>query len=825
MSTQFPVFTVSLVVENALEKNCKLWLVLQNMCKAYDSVGWHYLEANLKCIKMCSKFISFFRGIHNDKINRVITDFGLSNGYRVHNGLDQGEVKRHKHLCGYRIDTNFVAKTGRIKNSGGMLSFFAAGAFVDDMIWVGDCQTSMQYALNIASEFFSINDISINNEKIVGVKVASLSISGQPISIAKKSEAYKYLKIFLSTERLSKSSLAKAYSDPIVSYRMQFSFVSSGVYCKWDILVRKGLRSKACLSHDFPNKTLHHLFLYGLKFFDQVQSESKMAVVISFSNALGILGWLFLHCFLDLQVLGWTFLNLLQFPVKLLISPVNNFLAGVVKIFLDCELSLVGFLPSAFRNSGNFFMSEILGKSLFFSCACSLKCFGIAFGNRLLEKKTFCHWKRLDLRSPVLHWFNVTSRFLLNRSSVPPAAVKAGGFSGCSILDSEQFAFVYNSLLEVWSGSFDVYIDGLLKFAGSPSVINGAAAYFLALDSGVGIGVHGLLSSTLSKLQAVAFALKCVPPSYAVVLHLNSQAAINACVSELAFAVPDFCNYYWIERKYIANLIKDKDLAVNWVKVKSYFEVSGNDRTDMLAGEAAGSSFSLLAGICECFLVPESTAILGNPYHFVRDVYRSICHAHWETGPSHNVVLVASLQSFNWIASAQVWHPDLHMLAGFTSHKSVILHIYLIKALHRRLPVAVRKKLYDKSYPSMQCLLCNVYIQGNILLEVTLDLCHSDVSLYSVMCKRFVLKDWCTEVVGIFGDVKNATSVVVDFRAGLVGDDGLVVGLSCCGSFMLSDGVVRLLGIIESFTESFSYCRPCFFFSGLDSNLHIVLSV
>ncbi|KAG9301792.1 hypothetical protein G9A89_003941, partial [Geosiphon pyriformis] len=37
-STQVLVFTVGLVVENALEKNKELWLVLQDMHKAYDSV-------------------------------------------------------------------------------------------------------------------------------------------------------------------------------------------------------------------------------------------------------------------------------------------------------------------------------------------------------------------------------------------------------------------------------------------------------------------------------------------------------------------------------------------------------------------------------------------------------------------------------------------------------------------------------------------------------------------------------------------------------------------------------------------------------------------
>ncbi|KAG9293663.1 hypothetical protein G9A89_019000 [Geosiphon pyriformis] len=766
-STQSPVFAVSSVVEDALEKNRELWLILQDMSKTYDSVGWYHLEVSLKYIKMCSRFISFFSGIHNDRVNRVMTDFGLLDGYRVHDGLDQGEIKWHEHLCGYRIDTKFVVRTGRIESSGRMSSFFAAGAFVDDIIWVEDCQAFMQYVLNIASEFFSINDISINNEKTVAIPINQ--------ELSKPSLAKVHLDVYFFTNVvLRKAIMDKQFSylvsvvlQPIISYRTQFSFVSSGICCKWDVLVKKNLRSKACLPRDFPNEALHYPSLYDLKPFDQIQSKSKVAAVISFSNAPGILGWLFFHCFLDLQVLGWTLLNLLQFPVKLHVSPVNNFLAGMVRIFLDCKLSLANILPSVFRNPGVFPMPVILGKFLFFSCVRSLKHFGVVFGDRLLDKKgavmdwkTFCHWKKLDPRSPVPHWFNVTHKFLLDKGLAPHAADDASGSLG----------------------------------SGSSSVVSGATAYFFALDAGVSVGVCRLLSSTLSEFQA----------------------AIDACVSELAFVVPDFRNYCWIERRHVVNLIRDKDLAVSWIKVKSHSGVPGNDRAVALAGEAAGSPVSLLSGVRECFLLAESTA---------------------EAGLGYNVVPVIPLQHFDWDISTWVWHPDLHMLAEFTSRKLASLLTYLIKALHRRLAVAVCKRLYNKCYPGVQCLLCGEISMAGACNSSsssvlrTLDLCQSDVGLYSVLCRGFVLKDWCAEAVGIFEDIKCASGVVVDFvrvdmeKASLVGNDGLVLGLLCCMTSMLLDGVIRLLGIVKSFAVSFGHRRSCLFFSGLDGNPCVSLSV
>ncbi|KAG9286903.1 hypothetical protein G9A89_012453 [Geosiphon pyriformis] len=153
----------------------------------------------------------------------------------------------------------------RIENGSEMTFYFTADGFVDNMIWVENYQTAIQYALNIANEFFNINNISINNEKTVvilinqGVKVAFLSISGQPISIVRKGKVHYYLGIFLSTKELSKPSITKAHFDvrffvnvvlkkaitdkqfsylvlavlqSIINYQTQFSFVSSNVYYK-----------------------------------------------------------------------------------------------------------------------------------------------------------------------------------------------------------------------------------------------------------------------------------------------------------------------------------------------------------------------------------------------------------------------------------------------------------------------------------------------------------------------------------------------------------------------------------------------------------------
>ncbi|KAG9301414.1 hypothetical protein G9A89_018086 [Geosiphon pyriformis] len=210
-----------------------------------------------------------------------------------------------------------------------MTSFFAVRAFVDDTIWVSSSQAVTQHILNITKKTVTI---PLNQR----MKDISLTISGTPIAVAKKGESYHYLGIFLSTEGLSKLSLLKAHSDvhffsnvvlckaisdkqfcylvsfvlqPIVSYRTQFSFIPSAVCSRWNAIIRRGLKFKVHLPYDFLMAALSHPSFYGIKTFAQIQSESKSSSIINFVNAPGILGQLFIHKSLNLQV-HWKQLDL-----------------------------------------------------------------------------------------------------------------------------------------------------------------------------------------------------------------------------------------------------------------------------------------------------------------------------------------------------------------------------------------------------------------------------------------------------------------------------------------------------------------------------------
>ncbi|KAG9297266.1 hypothetical protein G9A89_001535 [Geosiphon pyriformis] len=394
--------------------------------------------------------------------------------------------------------------------------FFATGAFIDNTIWVGSSQTATQHIFNIVSEFFCINNISINNDKTVIISInsrvsnPSLSISDLPIFIAKKNESYQYLGIFLLTEGLLKPSLVKANSDVhfftnlvlrktvsdkqflylvlavfylIISYKMQFSFVPISMY---------------------NNNTIYHPSFYGLKFFFQVQSESKVASFISFPNSGGILSCLFSHRSYDFSL------------VCIYVNASDNFLAGMFH--------------------GGVLMST----------------------------------KRLDPCGSVLEWFKLSVVFFNSRSFSLTHPLVLNGVGSLNILEFRDFVSVCDCLSQVDTDSLLVYTNEFLSGLSTVGYRVDAAAFFEDIDLDLDIGMLGLMLSTLAELQTIVLALESVFSLSSVKLFSDSQSALNAYRSELSLVCPNFCNQYWIKgysgvlRNKCTNMIADNASLSSW---------------------------------------------------------------------------------------------------------------------------------------------------------------------------------------------------------------------------------------------------------------------
>ncbi|KAG9307162.1 hypothetical protein G9A89_016990 [Geosiphon pyriformis] len=767
-TTQSLIFTIGSVVEDALEKNQKLWLVM--------------------------------------------TDFGLTNNYHV---------KCQKSICEYRLNSYFISKNGHVKSCAGHSSFFVAGVFVDDIIWVGSSQSTTQHILNIASEFFRINDILINNDKTVVIPInsrvnnPSLFISGLPISITKKGKSYRYLNIFLSTESLFKPSLVRAHSDvhfftnlmlrkavsdkqflylvlvvlhPIVSYRTQFSFVLD-------------LKLKSGLLLDFPSDTIHHPFFYGLKSFLQYQFEGKVALLISFANSGKILGTCSVT---DLMTYRSSVGNLSIHWFSLLLIWFTFF-------------STASYLWVALWPAFSGFTVEYL--YLLFLLHDH---FGSVF-----SWHTFKKWKRLNPHGPVPDWFDISVVFLVAPYSF---LLALAGVGPLDIHGSNDFISVCDHLFRVDTDSLSVYTDGSVKNLGIIGCRARTAVFLRTL-------IWGLISSTLVELQTIALALECMPVAHSVHLFSDSQAALDACRLEFNLMYPDFCNQCWVKCQHIRNVIR----RPLWYLRDNY--------ANSLVDTAFLSGWYFSPCVDEHFLLADGGVVSGNSRHFVHDVFHAVYG---------DLCL-----DVNWLCFSRVWHSDLHMATGFTSRLTADTRTYLIKAFVLCLycdEVEVSNHVFScvvddsarcqvlESCMSSWRVLSGLSLPFLGVLQL-LSICALNFPVFSALYKSFVFNKWLREAISIFHDPKVASIKISDFvrsicfafrndiwlvcakyhafmeKNGLIPVDGSISILVSGLVLVLSAGVIKLLGIAEAFGVHFGFHKSCLFFSGIDDPVSVNISV
>ncbi|KAG9286884.1 hypothetical protein G9A89_012434 [Geosiphon pyriformis] len=565
--------------------------------------------------------------------------------------------------------------------------------------------------------------------------------------------------------------LVSAVLFPIVCYRMQFSYVPLSVCNKWDAMIYKDLKSKTGLPFDFSNDTLHYLSLYSLRTFEQIQAESKLA-----------------------SVLNWHPHHPLQFPVCIKVCPINNFLAGVAHILFGCDLSLGGFFLSTFRFCGGSPMSLVLGKHCFSKYVFLLCHYSVAFMEQLRN------WA-------IPLWFDLFVQFLgsvVSSSSV--CLLSMDGHALSDVLQSHNFGVVCDALLNTNADvSLSVYMNRSLSGLGTVSMKAGAAAFFKDIHLVLDVRVSDMVSLMLVKLQAIALALECIPLFCSIDLFLDSQVALNAYESESLLICPDFRNQCWIKHCHITDVIWNKNLNINWVKIKSHSGVSSNEQADALAKVAASSSWWLPYRIGEHFLRDGGSVVSGNLRHFV--------------GSGSQVVIGGLRGNIDWSKSSLV-------------AQMVGLRTYFMKALHHQLPVVMYKHLYDRHYPSM-----------------LLSTCAFDIATGAALYKGFVFRDWYQESVSTFKNPKvvatNIVNFVCDFciafwddiwlvyvkhhavmeRNGLIlHDDSIPVSVSGFSECFLS-GIVRLLGVAKAFGIGFGFCKSYLFFSGTCNKVLVHIGV
>ncbi|GBB93797.1 hypothetical protein RclHR1_22300004 [Rhizophagus clarus] len=148
-STASPIRLINNLIEDAKENSKELWIVLQDISKAFDSI--------------------------------IATAFGLSPSFQAEDGIDQGDSLSPL-LWRIYYDPLLTAITA-LPNKGYNMECvwphnprdpdtwknfshnIAASAYMDDTAWIDCTQNRIQHTLDIARSFYELVDIKINHKK------------------------------------------------------------------------------------------------------------------------------------------------------------------------------------------------------------------------------------------------------------------------------------------------------------------------------------------------------------------------------------------------------------------------------------------------------------------------------------------------------------------------------------------------------------------------------------------------------------------------------------------------------------------------------------
>ncbi|GET04391.1 RNA-directed DNA polymerase from mobile element jockey-like [Rhizophagus clarus] len=182
-STFEPIRMINEIIQDAKENNKELWLLSQDLGKAYDRVNIFMLEKAMERIKIPPNFIQIISSLFKNRQNQVITAYGLTDPYNVLIGIDQGEVISPLLWCiyydpllceieqrklGYTLEAPKIALNkfyGEDTSEETEKLTISSSAYMDDTQWLAPSQNNLEKILEIADSFYKLNDIQVNKEK------------------------------------------------------------------------------------------------------------------------------------------------------------------------------------------------------------------------------------------------------------------------------------------------------------------------------------------------------------------------------------------------------------------------------------------------------------------------------------------------------------------------------------------------------------------------------------------------------------------------------------------------------------------------------------
>src|SRR6266540_1424801 len=178
-STEFPIKLMNMIMEDAKEHKKPVWILLQDLSKAYDRVDLVILRQAMERVKIPTFCINFILDFFTYRQNAVLTKGRLSSYYDVKIGIDQGEVISPLLWCiyfdpllceiadlhkGYTLTHRWMSNVTTAEQQS-LQEQIAALGFMDDANWISDSLENLEEILAVADDFYSLTKAAINKEK------------------------------------------------------------------------------------------------------------------------------------------------------------------------------------------------------------------------------------------------------------------------------------------------------------------------------------------------------------------------------------------------------------------------------------------------------------------------------------------------------------------------------------------------------------------------------------------------------------------------------------------------------------------------------------
>ena len=368
-STFEPLRILNTLMEDAHEKKNEIWVLFQDLSKAYDRININMLKKSLYRLKLPVLFSDFIENIFTNRTNRVFTEVGLTNSFDMLVGIDQGKVispllwciyydpllcEVEKLQIGYDLDL-FYKKDLYSGREAYLSETVSDMAFMDDTTWITNDKESLEKILEIADSYYDLTSIKVNKQKselLVYVpddptiydQPVILTFGRDQISIQPKKHnesarilgawvnlagSNKFVNAQLRNEVLSFCNTLKRkhITDkqllylwnmvviPRLEYRSQLTVLDYNDCHKITSPFRKFFKNKLNLSISAPNAIMESNLIYNFRDFYEVQLQSKISNFMIQVNDTGLLGRLTDIRLRQLQQREWLHISpLLSWP-------------------------------------------------------------------------------------------------------------------------------------------------------------------------------------------------------------------------------------------------------------------------------------------------------------------------------------------------------------------------------------------------------------------------------------------------------------------------------------------------------------------------------